>query len=563
MHDNKSTRSNMDDQETPKFTVSQIMLLQKLKQSGLTKDQIIRGLEEIEKLDDAGLGSPGTSVVSNLSGIVNGTSPSSSNGNAPTTNGGAQMGSTVNHVKESAEYQRRSISPQSPPHHVKLNTSLPHHIGQANPLMFGTHLQNPNQLSLLPPVAQWPNTSQAVAVATAASLLQNGFAHGTVPHYPALLNNRGMLRATATSGGNGSTVVEIDGEKVDISEELDELFRRDQASVKEDIRKFISERHISQSSIAKATRNAISQSYISQWLAQPQDISGQKKKAMYTWYIIEKRKPPGMSNGMGVSNPVVYRSSESDQDMMSTLLMKAKRGARFTWPKECLSILENYYNANSYPDESKREEIAHACNSIIQSQKPGGVLSDLDKVTTVKVYNWFANRRKDDKRRRHIEHIEAMDQHQSHSPRRSSTVSPTPSCNSNDSHSGGDNTPGAHERCPPALVIPKKEDPMTLALEMAAVNHSILALVNQHNTSNHQHHHPAQQPSHHTSNSTNQHDESRDDIDDDEMDNDVTFDRSHDDQPSPGHEAAHHHRHHRYGQMQAERMTAECGSYAG
>ena len=42
---------------------------------------------------------------------------------------------------------------------------------------------------------------------------------------------------------------------------------------------------------------AISQSYISQWLAQPQDISGQKKKAMYTWFITEKRRSIGMSNG--------------------------------------------------------------------------------------------------------------------------------------------------------------------------------------------------------------------------------------------------------------------------
>lgn len=54
---------------------------------------------------------------------------------------------------------------------------------------------------------------------------------------------------------NGNAVVEIDGEKVDITEELDELFRRDQAQVKEDIRKFINERHISQSAIAKATGN--------------------------------------------------------------------------------------------------------------------------------------------------------------------------------------------------------------------------------------------------------------------------------------------------------------------
>lgn len=45
------------------------------------------------------------------------------------------------------------------------------------------------------------------------------------------------------------------------------------------------------------------------------------------------------------------------------------------------------------------------------------------------------------------EHIEAMDQQQAQSPRRSSTVSPSPSCNSNDSHSGADNGPaGAQDR---------------------------------------------------------------------------------------------------------------------
>ena len=33
------------------------------------------------------------------------------------------------------------------------------------------------------------------------------------------------------------------------------------------------------------------------------------------------------------------------------------------------------------------------------------------------------------------------------------------------------------------MVIPKREDPMSLAFEMAAVNNSILALVNPHNES--------------------------------------------------------------------------------
>lgn len=63
--------------------------------------------------------------------------------------------------------------------------------------------------------------------------------------------------------------------------------------------------------------------------------------------------------------------------------------------------MESYFNENQYPDEAKREEIANACNAVIQ--KPGKKLSDLERVTSLKVYNWFANRRKEIKRRANIE----------------------------------------------------------------------------------------------------------------------------------------------------------------
>lgn len=466
----------MEDVESPKFTVNQIVLLQKLKQTGLTKLQILKGLEEMEKLEDIGLCSPG---LSNTPSSV----PSVSSPSSHCSGGSLPNGTSQPVVTRENEVHRSSTSPSSP--RVKYNaaSTVAHPLTQPNPLIFGTHLQNPSQLSLLSPVGTWPNTSQAVAVATAAAgLFQNGFAHGHVPPvYSGLLNGRVMPRGGSVSNPGGSTVVEIDDEKVDITEELEELFRRDQVAVKEDIRKFIGERHISQSAIAKATKNAISQSYISQWLAQPQDISGQKKKAMYTWFITEKRRSTSMSNGLNHSQPVSYRAGEMDQDI-NPLLLKSKRGARFTWPKECLSILESYYNSNSYPDECKREEIAHACNSIIQAQKPGGIiLSDLDKVTTVKVYNWFANRRKDDKRRRHIEHIEAMGQQQSMlSPRRSSNASPSPSCNSNDSHPEEDSAFVVNDK---VTAVVKREHPSQIAMEMAAVNSSILALVNPHRNS--------------------------------------------------------------------------------
>lgn len=56
-------RAIMDDPSSPKFTVNQIMLLQRLKQTGLSKNQILKGLEEMEKLEDSGLCSPGLRYV--------------------------------------------------------------------------------------------------------------------------------------------------------------------------------------------------------------------------------------------------------------------------------------------------------------------------------------------------------------------------------------------------------------------------------------------------------------------------------------------------------------------
>lgn len=125
------------------------------------------------------------------------------------------------------------------------------------------------------------------------------------------------------------------------------------------------------------------------------------------------------------------------------------------------STLHSYFNDNQYPDEAKREEIANACNAVIQkpgrrtlykhlcqsyakvklyvalrphlgyftsfvtelnrlhrgsswqkgsqtSAQPhalafaGKKLSDFERVTSLKVYNWFANRRKEIKRRANI-----------------------------------------------------------------------------------------------------------------------------------------------------------------
>ncbi|KAI9548591.1 Homeobox-containing protein 1 [Dissostichus eleginoides] len=82
--------------------------------------------------------------------------------------------------------------------------------------------------------------------------------------------------------------------------------------------------------------------------------------------------------------------------------------------------MESFFMENQYPDESKREEIANACNSVIQ--KPGCKISEFERVTALKVYNWFANRRKEMKRRANIE-AAILESH--------GIEVPSPSCHSN------------------------------------------------------------------------------------------------------------------------------------
>ncbi|KAG5213547.1 hypothetical protein JEQ12_009333 [Ovis aries] len=124
----------------------------------------------------------------------------------------------------------------------------------------------------------------------------------------------------------------------------------------------------------------------------------------------------------------------------------------------------HYFNENQYPDEAKREEIANACNAVIQ--KPGKKLSDLERVTSLKVYNWFANRRKEIKRRANIE-AAILESHGI-------------DVQSPGGHSNSDDVDGNdYSEQDDSTSHSDHQDPISLAVEMAAVNHTILALARQ------------------------------------------------------------------------------------
>nr|XP_057903504.1 homeobox-containing protein 1 isoform X2 [Doryrhamphus excisus] len=211
-------------------------------------------------------------------------------------------------------------------------------------------------------------------------------------------------------------------EEWDLEEKVEEYMRRDSNLVKEEIKTFLNNRRISQAIVGQVT--GISQSYISQWLLQQGlEMSDSKRRAFYRWYLLERNNPGAtLSMRSLVKEEPDWRTGiiVGDRATIVGAPLRLRRGSRFTWRKECQSIMESFFVENQYPDEAKREEIANACNSVIQ--KPGCKLSEFERVTALKVYNWFANRRKEMKRRANIE-AAILESH--------GIEVPSPSCHSN------------------------------------------------------------------------------------------------------------------------------------
>ncbi|KAM6943626.1 homeobox-containing protein 1-like [Xenentodon cancila] len=340
--------------EEPRFTIEQIDLLQRLRRTGITQAEVLHALDTLDHLD-------------RQHGRRLGHKPSYMAPSAYLSSSGAVFASSAmasTSTQTSFPNNRLSLSPTN-----NFDTTSP-------PL----------------PVPASPGPMAVVA--------QNGVvavANGKLspPRF-----TLGVVSGSVTAPAYG---FEANEEDIDVDDKVEDLMRRDSAVIKEEIKSFLANRRISQAVVAQVT--GISQSRISHWLLQQgSDLSEQKKRAFFRWYQLEKTSP-GATLAMRAA-PLAL------EDMMDWHQapppfssapggFRLRRGSRFTWRKECLAVMESYFSDNQYPDEAKREEIATACNAVIQ--KPGKKLSDLERVTSLKVYNWFANRRKDIKRRANIE----------------------------------------------------------------------------------------------------------------------------------------------------------------
>ncbi|XP_033846725.1 homeobox-containing protein 1 isoform X3 [Periophthalmus magnuspinnatus] len=473
--------------EEPRFTIEQIDLLQRLRRSGMTKQEILHALDTLDRLDREhgdkfGRRTSSSSSSSSLYGVVGGanncTNNSASNSATAFNNNTASSASSACNGNSTSEANATDLSTSA-----KISTST-----QTQYANSGAHSPSPsNSYDTSPPPGPPPPSAILPSPVSLVALAQNGRDSLAATPNGKLSPPRYPVNSAAAARAFGFEPTEED---LDIDDKVEELVRRESSLVKEEIKAFLGNRRISQAVVAQVT--GISQSRISHWLLQHgSDLSEQKKRAFYRWYILEKTTPGATLNMRPA--PLALEDMEWRQTPPPLATgpgaFRLRRGSRFTWRKECLAVMESYFNDNQYPDEAKREEIANACNAVIQ--KPGKKLSDLERVTSLKVYNWFANRRKEIKRRANIE-ATILESHGI------DVQSPGGHSNSDDID-GNDfsehacdlpyfdkrplSRPFGIYRLEPTSPTQEEnaahtehQDPISLAVEMAAVNHTILAL---------------------------------------------------------------------------------------
>lgn len=465
--------------EEPRFTIEQIDLLQRLRRTGMTKQEILHALETLDRLDRehgdkfgrrTSSSSSSSYGVGGVNSCTNNTASATTTSSAVSCNGNSSEGGAGDPSVASS----------------KISTSTQTQFNSSSGGV-GGGLSPSNSYDTSPPPGPPPPSAILPSPVSLVALSQNGrdslaaTPNGKLspPRYP--VNSAAAARAFG---------FEASEEDLDIDDKVEELMRRDSSLVKEEIKAFLGNRRISQAVVAQVT--GISQSRISHWLLQHgSDLSEQKKRAFYRWYTLEKTTPGATLNMRPAPLPLEDMEWRQTPPPLTTApgTFRLRRGSRFTWRKECLAVMESYFNDNQYPDEAKREEIANACNAVIQ--KPGKKLSDLERVTSLKVYNWFANRRKEIKRRANIE-ATILESHGI------DVQSPGGHSNSDDID-GNDfseqacdlpyfdkrplNRPFGLYRLEPtsptqddSATHSEHQDPISLAVEMAAVNHTILAL---------------------------------------------------------------------------------------
>ncbi|XP_025903606.1 hepatocyte nuclear factor 1-beta isoform X1 [Nothoprocta perdicaria] len=222
-------------------------------------------------------------------------------------------------------------------------------------------------------------------------------------------------------------------EAVEQRAEVDRMISEDPWRAAKMIKGYMQQHNIPQREVVDVT--GLNQSHLSQHLNKGTPMKTQKRAALYTWYVRKQREILRQFNqtaqggasrtGKGSQDQLLFLFPEFNQqnqgagpleDACAETPSKKMRRNRFKWGPASQQILYQAYERQKNPSKEEREALVEECNRAeclqrgVSPSKAHGLGSNL--VTEVRVYNWFANRRKEEAFRQKL----AMDAYSSAPP---------------------------------------------------------------------------------------------------------------------------------------------------
>ncbi|XP_020784170.1 hepatocyte nuclear factor 1-beta-A isoform X4 [Boleophthalmus pectinirostris] len=203
-------------------------------------------------------------------------------------------------------------------------------------------------------------------------------------------------------------------EAIEQRAEVERMLAEDPWRAARMIKGYMQQHNIPQREVVDIT--GLNQSHLSQHLNKGTPMKTQKRAALYTWYVRKQREilrqfnqAPGAGGNIsdkGNQDPIYFypeynpgQMGQSGDDVSEPSSKKMRRN-RFKWGPASQQILYQAYERQKNPSKEEREALVEECNRAeclqrgVSPSKAQGLGSNL--VTEVRVYNWFANRRKEE-----------------------------------------------------------------------------------------------------------------------------------------------------------------------
>ncbi|UYV61695.1 hypothetical protein LAZ67_1005938 [Cordylochernes scorpioides] len=391
----------------PLFTIEQIELIRRLRNSGITKDQVVLAFAQLDRME-AEFGRPGDVGLRHpVASLLHPMPLQGGQNDGPL---GLLISKPLPH---SNGLNNHSSSLRNEPQYKMVESySRPQSNGNSNGTL-DTSLSNGGDLSpsasVTSPTSKLPSELTIIPISSSSSPETNNH----------LVDNNGGLLVSKPDNRNDEAIVPVSciinpHELLqDEIAELEEFKKRTDMEILSEIRNFVMRYNIKQTMIAEMTK--MSQAYVSRFFrGDIADMSDRTKHTFYMWYLTCKNNPWKLRvvPCLDLVSPSVYVSpaqlcpNSGVKRMVSETgdLIPLKR-ERFTFKATHLAVLERYYEKDPYPDAQTREQIVEECNRALGAlENRGAPLADRDRVTLPVVNNWFNNRRKEAKKQLRQQH---------------------------------------------------------------------------------------------------------------------------------------------------------------